>query len=306
MAILETIIPIFVIIFLGLGARRQGLITDTFIAQANRVVYSLAIPALVFRAVSKTALSEGLNTALLAGTLLPIIVVWAGGWGLLRFSPVTGKRHLSAVHCAFHCNIGYIGLAVSYYYLGDSGFSRSAIVAGFIILLQNFLAIFLLGRFGSDGRKSGTMREQTLGILTNPVILSSIAGIVFATFNIPIPELADRTLHILSGMALPTALLIIGATLSFNRDRTYLAPVLLSSVVKLILLPGLALVFYQASGLAGPDYLPALILLASPAATVSVILARELGGDAEFAAGVVSTSTLLSALSFVLWIQVVG
>ena len=53
-------------------------------------------------------------------------------------------------------------------------------------------------------------------------------------------------------------------------------------------------------------YLPALILLASPTATLTYVMAEEMRGDPNFAVAAISACTLLSSASFVLWLHVAG
>ncbi len=116
----------------------------------------------------------------------------------------------------------------------------------------------------------------------------------------------ERWLDILSDLALPLALLIIGGSLSFEMVRMRPAALLLSAAIKLIALPALGYFLYRIFGLRPTDYLPGIILLASPTATVSYVMAREMKGDIDFAVAAISTSTLLTALTFAFWLHVGG
>jgi predicted permease len=50
------------------------------------------------------------------------------------------------------------------------------------------------------------------------------------------------------------------------------------------------------------DYLPALILLCTPTATISYVMAKEMHGDADFAVATISASTLFSSVTFMIWL----
>ena len=76
--------------------------------------------------------------------------------------------------------------------------------------------------------------------------------------------------------------------------------------IKLMVLPGLGLLLFRIFGVSPAEYLPGLILLAAPTATVTYVLAREMQGTPEFAAASVSASTLLSAVTYGLWLAVAG
>lgn len=140
----------------------------------------------------------------------------------------------------------------------------------------------------------------------NPVIIASMAGIAVSGLEIPMPLVLQRTLDMLGGLAPPMALLLIGASLSFRAMRDYLRPVMVTVFIKLALLPAIGLIFYHALRLPAPDYLPGLILLACPTATVAYVMAREMKGDYDFVVAVISASTLFSAATFTFWLTVVA
>ena len=141
--------------------------------------------------------------------------------------------------------------------------------------------------------------------MANPVILSAVSGMLFSLFNIPIPLIIDRSLHILTGMALPLALLIIGASLSFEKLKPRFLAVLISSFLKVIVTPAIGIVLFKFLSVPSSDYLPGLILLAAPTATLTYIMAKEIGGDPDFAVAAISICTILSGLSYGLWLSIV-
>ena len=99
------------------------------------------------------------------------------------------------------------------------------------------------------------------------------------------------------------ALLIIGASLSFKVQRSWIMPVLAASVLKLIILPALGFLMFQLFSLDSTQYGPALIILSTPTATVTYVMSREMTGHGDFAASAISTSTILCALTFTLWLH---
>lgn len=75
-------------------------------------------------------------------------------------------------------------------------------------------------------------------------------------------------------------------------------------IVKLVALPLLGLTLFLIMDVKPDDYLPALILLATPTATVAYVMAGDMGGDSEFSAAAISTSTIFSTITFVVWLAV--
>jgi predicted permease len=306
MNIVTTIIPIFVIIVLGWLARVYGFMRIEFLQQANRLVFYLAIPAMVFRSISKTSLTGQFDGMVVMLAMLAVGVVFCCAWILGSIVHVQRSQRGTFIQNSFHGNMGYIGLAVSFYYLGREGFVRASILAGFLMILQNLLGVIVLQIFSQNN--SAALRRWTvfLKILGNPIILSALAGISVSLTGIPVPLVLGRCLDILSDLALPMALLIIGASLSFDMVQSRLMTILSAGVMKLILLPAIGYLMYRICDVAATAYLPGIILLASPTATVTYVMAKEMQGDSELAVATISVSTLLSAITFTLWLNVVG
>ncbi len=199
MNIVTTIIPIFTIILLGWLARSRGFMPPEFLGPANRLVYYLAIPAMIFRSISKASLATRFNFEVIGVTLSAVIIIFAIAWRTGLIIRVERKRLATFVQSAFHGNIGYIGLAVAYYHLGNEGLVRAGIIGGFVMILQNILAVFVLQLYGNDLCTS--RKTLFLKVMGNPVIVSAIAGILFSLTEAQLPLVMGRTLDILSGMA---------------------------------------------------------------------------------------------------------
>lgn len=107
-------------------------------------------------------------------------------------------------------------------------------------------------------------------------------------------------------LALPLALLIIGASLSFDMVQPRLKAVLSTGILKLFLMPAVGLILFRLFNVETEAYLPAIILLASPTATVTYVMNKEMHGDSEFAVVAISVNTLLSAVTYTIWLSLVG
>jgi len=304
MNIATTIIPIFAVITLGWVARLKGFIQPEFLGPANRLVYYMAIPAMIFHAISKASLKTQFDVAVLFITLFSVLAVFAVSWCVGVLWRIERRELGTFIQTSFHGNLGYIGLAVAYYSLGDDGFVRASIIAGFIMILQNFLAVVALQLNSKNISLTGNTKSVILRIMGNPVILSALAGILFSLTGFRLPLVISRSLDILSGLALPMALILIGASLSFKLMRLKISQILSSSFLKLILLPALGFVIYRLFDIDLKNYLPGLVLLASPTATLAYVMAKEMNGDTDFAVAAISTCTMLSAATFTLWLHI--
>jgi predicted permease len=304
--VVTTIIPIFVIIILGWLARVYGFIRAEFISPANRLVFYLAIPAMVFRSVSKASLNSQFDGKVVTLALLSVCIVFGIAWILARRGALPRSRRGSFIQNSFHGNIGYIGLAVSFYYLGREGFVKASILAGFLMILQNLLGVIALQVNAPHNSVSKNRWMPALKIAGNPIILSALAGILVSLTGVPVPLVLGRCLDILSDLALPLALLIIGASLSFDMVQSRLKAVLSCGLLKLILLPAIGFILFRLFNVMPEAYLPGVILLASPTATVTYVMAKEMQGDSEFAVATISLNTLLSAATYTIWLSIMS
>jgi len=304
--ILITIVPIFMVILVGLALRPFGLMEEGFVRPANQLVYYVAIPAMLFREVSEAALADYFSLSVVGATVLPPVAFFLAGLVLTRMATFPRQQAGTLLQCSFHGNLGYIGLAVSYYFLGSEGFTKASILAGFLMLVQNLLSVVALTRSHEtqgEGLATGRVIRR---VVLNPIILAAAAGILFSLARWPLPTIVDRSLKILSGMALPLALLVIGTSLSFTQLRRHLPRVFAITVSKLILLPAAGLALVHLFRLSKGDSLPALILLASPTATVSYVMSREMGGDPDLATAAISVTTLVSGVTYTFWLGMYG
>jgi len=301
MATINTILPFFILISLGWFAREKGFVPAEFLGPANRLTFYFAIPALVFRSVSKASLRQDFHGEVLLMTLAAAATVYSAVWIYCWRAKVPDRRASAMIQSAAHGNLGYIGLPFALYFLGESGFAKASIISGLLAILQNFFSVSALQVFSNDKTSLNNIKSVLSKLLSHPVILASVAGMLVSWLAVPQPQVLQRTLDMLGSLAPPLALLLIGASLSFRSMRTSLRQALGIVLVKLLLLPALGLALFLAFAVPTANYLPGLILLACPTATVAYVMAREMDGDPEFVVATISGSTILSAVTFMFW-----
>lgn len=302
---INTIVPIFLVILVGFVIKKKGLIPEGFLAPANKLTYYIAIPAMIFSAIVRGNFFDHFDQWLLIGTLIPLFILLLIGWILSMLIKVPRDQRGTFLDTAIHGNIGYIGLAVVFYYLGKTALTAASVLAGFLMLTHNSLAVIVLLANAPKQPGKKPFKQILAGILGNPIIATSAAGILFSVLSLHLPVILERTLGIIGNLALPLALLVIGASLSFRYERKQMIYILISCFFKLILLPALGIWMYSLFGIPPALYLPGLILLSAPVATVSSIMASEMRGDPIMAANTVSLSTALSLITYSMWLHLV-
>ncbi|HOV89852.1 MAG TPA: AEC family transporter [Syntrophorhabdaceae bacterium] len=297
MAVIETIIPIFLIIIFGFIIHRKGMISDRFISEANRFVYLFPLPVLIFTGIIKSDIKSVYIShifSVILPTLTIMIVSFVVGYALRLRSGRLG----TFIQTSFHGNVSYVGLAVLFYLLGEKGLNQGSILIGLMILLNNSLAIAILS-WSSHHEKN--LARSILSIIKTPVIVATFLGLIVIWQGIPIPKFIVRGMVILSNIALPMALIMIGASIGVKNIKKTFRFSFSSALLKLVVLPGLSALYFMLLNIDFRDITYVFILLATPTATTSYIMAYEIGGDPELASNAVTLSTILSPFAFILW-----
>ena len=302
MQTLITIAPIFIVLALGWVAAKTGFMPEEVQSHLNRLVYYFAIPAFLFSAISNFPLAQGFNVTVMLITLGSALSFYLTGWLLCKTARMTPAKAGVIVQTSCHGNLGYIGLPVAFYFLGDIGLAQAGIISGFLMILQNIMSVTVLQSFSTVGvEEKSTIFVK---LRQNPVIVSSMMGIFASGLQIPIPDVISRTLSMLGHLAPPAALLLIGASLSFRTIWDHKIAIMVASLAKLVFLPAVGLCLFITLGIDSAAYLPAMILLGTPTATVAYVLSRQMNADSGLAVAAISATTLFSALSLPLWLSI--
>jgi malate permease and related proteins len=297
MTVIETIAPIFLIIVFGYIIRKKGFLPEQFISEANRFVFLFPLPVMIFVGIVKSNVSD-VSPFHIFSVVLPTIAM--AGIAFLLGSLLKLKRGAlgSFVQTTFHGNVSYIGLAVLFYTLGEVGLKKGSILIGILILVNNALAIGILS-WTSGQHKN--VSKALLSIVKTPVIVATFLGVAFLFLGIKMPAVILKSMGILANIALPMALIVIGASITISTMKYSFKFSATATFLKLLLLPGLSVLFCRVFSVPYQEGLPGIILLATPTATTAYIMAHELDGDKDLASGAITLSTLVSPISYVLW-----
>jgi malonate transporter and related proteins len=288
------LLPDFLLILLGHALRRWLHLGDHFWTGLEKLVYFVLFPALIFNSIARANLpwSEA-APLLLVGLLIMMSGMVLGGvarW-LFRITPIS---FASQFQCAFRFNT-YIGLAVAAKLHGAAGIAAMGLLAGAMVPPANIAAVGMLARHGD----ASLWRE----LARNPLVLATIAGILWNLTGLGLPAPATQFLGRLAEAAIALGLLAVGAALKLDgRPGGGYAAGAWFLAVKLLALPVVAIGLCRLTGLTGLYFDVALAYAALPTASSAYILAQRMGGDGRSVAWLISVSTLLAMLTLPLWL----
>ena len=292
--IVSALIPIFLLILLGYLFKRIKFPSNDFWASADKLTYYVLMPSLLIYKLS-TASLEGLDAVdfVLTG-ILGIFAVLFINLVINIKTTTSGASFSSVVQGALRFNT-YVYLALITAIFGDEGIALAALLITFAIPLINVICITIFAVFVNE--QKATFRGMIKSIITNPLILACLIGGGINYIDFTLPLIALNLLKILSASALPMGLLSIGFALDLSSVKEAKSELLLSSFLKLFIMPLLAFFignYYELNTL----LLAIVVIFASmPTAPSSFILARQLGGDTKLMASIITFQTLLSVLS---------
>lgn len=301
---LNATVPVFMLMILGFFFRRIRLFNDAFVSQANKFVFTIALPVLVFRDLATTDFISAWDTSFVlfcfGVTLLCILLAF--------FLSLFFRKKYSQgefIQAAYRSSAALLGIALIQNIYGDSGMAPLMIIGS--VPLYNIMAVVVLEFFKPDqGNKKGFDKKlifYTLkGILTNPILIGIFSGILWSVLRVPMPKMLDKTLTHVSNLATPLGLMAMGATFDIKRAFGCLQPALLCTFMKLIGFVSLFLPLALALGFRNSQIIAILIMLGSATTVSCFVMAKNMGHDGVLSSSVVMLTTFFSAFTITFWL----
>jgi len=296
---------VFLVVAAGVVLRRYRLLDGGFIDAANSLVYYILLPALLFHEIGGTDFRQAFSGPLVIGGYAATVATFLLAFLVSRTLGLGPSETGVFVQGSFRANLAYVGLPIVFSAVGTAGLRKAGIFLGFIVPLLNGLSIVALMTPHGAGKGEGiatTASRIARQIAANPIILACLAGIAWSVLKIPFPGMIDRTFRLLTPATLPLSLLCLGGSFSFERARKGFAVAALAAFLKGGVLTGIGIALYRWMGLSGEDLRIGAIMLGSPTAVVTYVMAARLRGDTDLAGTIVIVSTVTSAVTITGWL----
>lgn len=242
LAILLKTLPFFAVIGTGFLAGRLRFITPEATGQLTRFVFYFALSAMLFGFAANLSLGEIFSLPFVLAYTIASFIVWGVALtiGLMRG---TGREAaIFEAHTSVIGNVGFLGIPMLAMLLGPGAVGPVLLVLAvdlivFSSILTLGITLFRSGRVGPD-----TFRVLAVGLLKNPMIVSTVLGLAWGASGRALWPPVQEFMTLLGAAATPCALFAIGASLAGRRpDRPLVATWL--SFAKLILHPALVALF---------------------------------------------------------------
>ncbi len=297
-------IPIFLIILLGFVLKKKEFLNDEFVKIANKYVFSIALPVMLFYDIAKTDVREDMDIRFFFYCMIVTIVMFFLIWGIAVLT-MKDKTMIGAfAQGGARGSAAVLGVAFVENICGDMGMTPLMIVAS--VPFFNILSVVILvfNAKGSENKNYGKIKSSCINIAKNPIIIGILIGVVVSLLRVDVPIIIDRTLEYISRTATPIALLAVGAGFEVEQAITRLKPALGASFIKLLGLPMIFLPIAYCLGFRDSEMVAILVMLAAPTTVSSYVMAKSMDNDDVLASNIIVLTTLMSSLTLTLWIFV--
>jgi predicted permease len=324
---LNAVLPIILLIGLGYILKRFGFFSEGFISVANKIVFKIALPALLFINIYAVDSIKDVNWSVMLYAAVGIFILLILGLITSKIFIKDSRQKGVIVQTVIRANFAIIGIPLAESIGGTLAVANVALIALVSIPLMTGLSVFMLSVFVRDKDTKNPIKIALIKVIKNPLIIGVGLGLIalwIRTFILVDPISGELVFDLsrdlkffylpikwLSQITTPLALIVLGATFEFNhfsglKKQIVVGTVLRSLVAPLITL-GLAVILALNTDLFKFDITvyPALIsLFASPTAITNAVMVREMKSDENLAVQLVVWTTIASILTIFIFIVV--
>lgn len=300
---LNATVPVFAVMLVGYLLRRIGFLTEEFVSVANKFVFKVCLPCMLFLDLAQIDIRHQFDGAYIGFCAAVTIISILSIWGLAKLF-LKDKTEVGAfVQTAYRSSAAILGIAFIENIYGNSGMGPLMIIGA--VPLYNVFAVIILTLESNDEtvRKDKSRIKTTfLNILRNPIIIGIALGMLASLIQITMPHMLEKSVQYLGNMASPLALIAIGAGFEGKKALAKIKPSLVAAFLKLIGLTAIFLPIAVWLGFRDQKLLALVIMLASPTTPTAYIMAKNMHGDDVLSSSVIVLTTFFSALTLTFWI----
>lgn len=322
---INVVLPIILPILVGYFLKRIHFFKEGFLAQANKLVFTVFIPILLFSNLYMADLST-INWLFVGFSAGSILVLFFIGIIITLFFPDRKQKGV-ILQASFRSNYAIIGIPLATMLGGESAVASAAVVAAATVPLFNILAVISLTMFDHAEGEHVDIKNMLYKIITNPLIIGVVCGLIVCGINTligmdtmksllhPVDENGNdlreglyfvyKTIKDLGGVATPLALIILGGRFEFSAVKKLWKQLTVSVTLRLVITPLVFLTIAYFIGFKSTTEFAILIaLFGTPIAVSSAPMAAQMGQDEELAGQIVVWTSAVSAITLFLIILI--
>jgi malonate transporter and related proteins len=306
--VIATILFVFGLVALGYLAGLTGYLKAEVGDALSEFAVGVALPLLLFRTMIGADFHGSAPWSLWATYFSAVAVAWTAGH--LVTTRVFGRDPQAGVVggvAAAFSNLVLLGVPFMQGVFGRDGFEILSLIIAVHLPSMMVASIILFGVFGRTGepiRPAEVVRRFLFRIAKNPLVIGILLGLIWRMTGLPLPALATRLVDALAGIAGPLALFAMGLGLRKFGISGNVLPALVLSLLKLGLMPAVALCAALLLGLPPLVAQVAVAAAALPAGVNSYLIATQFGTGQALASNQMTISTACAVVTTAFWLTV--
>lgn len=300
---LNATVPVFAMIILGMFFKKIGIIDDVFASKMNKFVFLIPLPVLLFKDLATLDFNTIWDTKFVLFcffiTILSILIVT-----LLSFLLKNKRNQGEFIQASYRSSAALLGIALIQNVYGKATMAPLMIIGS--VPLYNIMAVIVLSFFSPE--RKGLSKEVWLktikGILTNPILIGIVVGILWSLLHLPMPTMLDKTVTSIGNVATPLGLMAMGATFNYKEALGDLKPALCASFIKLFGFCAMFLPLAIYLGFQGEQLIAILVMLGSATTVSCFVMAKNMGYTGILTSTVVMLTTIFSGFSITMWLYI--
>ena len=166
------------------------------------------------------------------------------------------------------------------------------------------MAVVVLSFFkpGQKGMDKALIKKTLIGIITNPIIIGIVAGLLWSALKLPMPVILHKAVSSIGGVATPMGLMAMGATFDFQKALGKVRPAVTATFIKLVGFVAIFLPLAAYLGFRREELIAILVMLGSATTVSSFVMAKNMGHEGVLSSSVVMLTTLFSAFTLTGWL----
>ncbi len=299
---LNAALPVFLVIAAGKLLNKLGLFPESYASMTDKFVFKAALPVLLFKDISEMNFRQDFDVKFVLFCAVVSVIMFLAVWGFSALFLKDKSMVGAFAQGSARGSAAILGIALATNIYGSSGLAPLMVLAA--VPVFNVMSVIILAVSAQHTQHKIDVKKILKSIITNPIILGILAGLVFSLLNVTLPTAISGAVDSISKTATPMALLAIGASFSLAEAKKKLTPSLVASFVKLFVLPAVFLPLAVALGFRDSALVAIFVMLGSPTTVTCYIMSKNMDNDHVLSSNIVMLATLLSSVSVTFWVFV--
>ena len=303
LTIINSVLSLFIMILVGIYSSKKKIITPIINKGLTDILIKIALPFMILTSFIFT-FDDNIKSNIiktlyysLAAYIIVIILSY------LLLIPVKGDKKTILHFANVFTNTGYVGFPILFSIYGPEGVIYGSIFnMFFVIFVWTYGLLLFKGKLEKED-----LKKEIKSILLNPSIIAVLLGIIILVFNIQLPQALSSSMKSIGSMTGPLSMIIIGVILSNVKIKKHLKDwtIYYGIITKLIIIPIIICLLFFLIGDMSKAAVTVIIMVAMPASAMTSILAESFNKELEYAAIIVSATTLLSLITVPLLLKII-